>query len=68
MSLDMSDEMLVNMLEAYGIPCLRQYPSDGDFGRLIIGVSGPGTDIYVPKSMYQDALNLTDGGAEYEEL
>ncbi len=68
MSLDMSDEMLCNMLEAYGIPCVKQYPSDGDFGRLILGMSGPGTDIYVPKSMYEDALNLSEGSAEYEEL
>ena len=68
MSLDMSDEMIVNLLEAYGIPCIRQYPNDGDFGRLIIGMSGPGVDIYVPKNMYEDAVNLSEGSAEYEEL
>ncbi len=66
--LDMSDEMLVNLLEAYGIPCVRQYPNDGDFGRLILGTSGTGVDIYVPKTMYDDAVNLTEGSAEYEEL
>ena len=64
----MSDEMLVNLLGAYGIPALKQYPNDGDFGRLILGISGPGTDIYVPKSMYEDAVNLSMRGAEYEEL
>lgn len=68
MSFDMSDEMIVNLLEAYGIPCVRQYPSDGDFGRLILGMSGPGVDIYVPITMYEDAVNLTEGSAEYEEL
>lgn len=68
MSLNMSDEMLVNLLGAYGIPALKQYPNDGDFGRLILGISGPGTDIYVPKSMYEDAVNLSMRGAEYEEL
>ena len=66
--LDMTDEMIVNLLEAYGIPCVRQYPNDGDFGRLILGVSGPGVEIYVPKTMYEDADNLTEGSAEYEEL
>ena len=66
--LDMTDEMIVNLLEAYGIPCVRQYPNDGDFGRLILGVSGPGVEIYVPKTMYEDAVNLTEGSAEYEEL
>lgn len=66
--LDMTDEMIVNLLGAYGIPCIRQYPNDGDFGRLILGVSGPGVEIYVPITMYEDAVNLTEGSAEYEEL
>lgn len=68
LSLDMSDEMLVNLLEAYGIPCLRQYPNDGDFGRLMLGMSGTGVDVYIPRSMYEDAVNLSEGSAEYEEL
>ena len=29
MSVDMSDELKINMLEAYGIPCLKAYPGDG---------------------------------------
>jgi len=68
MCLDMSDEMLVNLLEAYNIPCIRQYPNDGDFGRLVLGMSGTGVDIYVPKTMYEDAVNLTEGSSEYDEL
>ena len=67
-ALNMEDEMISNLLEAYGIPCLKQYPNDGDFGRLILGMSGPGVDIYVPKTMYEDAVNLSEGSAEYEEL
>lgn len=67
-NLDFSDEMLVNLLEAYSIPCLRQYPNDGDFGRLVLGVSGTGVDVYVPITMYEDAVNLSEGNAEYEEL
>ena len=65
-NLDLNDEMLVNLLEAYSIPCLRQYPNDGDFGRLVLGVSGTGVDIYVPKTMYEDAVNLSEGNAEYD--
>lgn len=53
--------MIVNLLEAYGIPCIRQYPNDGDFGRLILGTSGTGVEIYVPKTMYEDAVNLSEG-------
>ena len=65
--LDISDEMIVNLLEAYGIPCIRLYPNDGDFGRLILGTSGTGVEIYVPKTMYEDAVNLSEGSAEYDE-
>ncbi len=67
-NLDMSDEMLVNMLEAYGIPCLRTYPGDGAFGRVVLGASGWGVNIYVPESLYEDAKELTEGDITYEDL
>jgi len=59
--LGMEDEMTVNLLQAYDIPVLRRYPNDGDFARLILGVSGNGTDIYVPESMKEEALLLIEG-------
>ena len=65
---DMSDELTVNMLEAYGIPCLRDYPGDGAFGRVIMGASGTGVDIYVPKSMLEEAQKLIEGVENDEEL
>lgn len=55
---DMFDEMTVNMLEAFGIPCLKVYPGYGSFGKVILGMSGEGTEIYVPKSLHGDALAL----------
>lgn len=67
-NIDFSDELLVNMLEAYGIPCLRRYPGDGSFGRLILGISGQGADILVPKSLYNDAKVLCEGEMNNEEL
>ena len=57
-NLDMGDELKINMLEAYSIPCLRMYPGDGGFGRVVLGMSGQGTDIYVPKSLLEDAIEL----------
>ena len=33
-ALDLSDELKINMLEAYGIPCLRDYPGNGSFGKV----------------------------------
>ncbi len=56
---DMEDQLLVNMLEAYGIPCLCVAPGDGSFGRVVLGMSGCGMDIYVPESLYDDAVELT---------
>ena len=59
---NMFDEMTVNMLEAYGIPCLKVYPGYGSFGKVILGMSGEGTEIYVPKSLHDDAVALCTEG------
>ena len=56
--LGMEEALTVSRMESYGIPCLRQYPNNGDFGRLIIGVSGTGADIFVPASLWADACQL----------
>ena len=67
-NLNLFDEMTINMLEAYGIPCLKRYPGDGSFGKVVLGMSGQGTEIYVPKSMLEDAAALVSGvGIEEEE-
>ena len=58
-SMDMGAELRINMLEAYGIPCLLRYPGDGSFGRVVLGMSGCGVDIYVPRSSYEDAQALS---------
>ena len=55
------------MLEAYGIPCLKRYPGNGSFGKVILGMSGQGTEIYVPKSMLEDAAALVSGEGASEE-
>ena len=52
------------------IPCLRDYPGDGAFGHIIMGASGTGVDIYVPKSMLEVAQKLIEGveeGADNDE-
>ena len=54
-ALDLSDELKINMLEAYGIPCLRDYPGNGSFGKVILGMSGQGTDYYVLEIMLKTA-------------
>ena len=64
---DLSDQLLVNMLEAYGIPCLSVDPGDGGFGRVVLGMSGPGVDLYVPENLYDDAVALSKED-KHEEL
>ena len=56
---DMADRLFVNMLEAYGIPCLCVDPGDGSFSRVVLGMSGQGVDIYVPEDLYDDAVALS---------
>ncbi len=61
------DEMTVSMLEAYGIPCMKRYPGNGSFGKVILGMSGEGTEIFVPRSMLEDAAALLSGEGILEE-
>lgn len=67
--LDMADRLLINMLEAYGIPCLTRYPHSGEFGKVVLGMSGFGTEIYVPETLLEDAVALlqSDDNMEGEE-
>lgn len=65
-SLDMADTMLVNMLQAYGIPAVMLHPGDGDFGKVILGMSGTGSSIYVPETMYEDAIQLMEAEPDDE--
>ena len=65
-SLDMADTMLVSMLRAYGIPAMIIHPGDGDFGKVVLGMSGTGSCVFVPETMYEDAKILME--AEPDEL
>ncbi len=66
-AVDLSDELKINMLEAYGIPCLRDYPGNGSFGKVVLGMSGQGTDIYVPESKLEEALALCTAEPDEQE-
>lgn len=54
-------EMDVNLLESCGIPTMRRDPGDGSFGKVMLGASGLGTEIYVPESMAGDARAILSG-------
>ena len=59
-------DMEVSLLKAYGIPTLHAFPNNGEFGKLILGFSGTGMDIYVPESMLADAQNIISADIEPE--
>lgn len=67
-NVSLNDELTVNLLEAYSIPCVRDYPGIGAFGRIIMGASATGVDIYVPESMLEEAKRLLEGENIDEEL
>ena len=66
-STDLSDRLTVNMLQAYGIPSMCMERGNGNLGRLVLGISGYGADIYVPKSLLEDAKKLIEED-HHEEL
>lgn len=59
-AVNMEDKMLVNLLSAYDIPVITLYPKDGTVGKILLGISGFGTDIYVPESLLEDARALME--------
>ena len=51
-------ELTLNLLEAYGIPYVCQYPNEGLFGKLILGYPPGGMDVFVPETVLEDAQNV----------
>jgi len=51
-------EVAVNLLQAYGIPYVSEYPNNGQFGKLILGHPPSGMEIFVPETMLEDAQNV----------
>ena len=60
-------EVAVNLLEAYGIPHVSQYPNNGEFGKLIFGHPPSGMEIFVPSTMLEDAKNILSAEIVEEE-
>lgn len=46
------------LLQAVGIPVLTRYPEGGGLGKVYLGFSGYGVDLYVPKSRESEARAL----------
>lgn len=54
-------DMALNLLDAYGIPTVLQYPNDGEFGKVMLGFPAGGVDVFVPATMLEDARNIVSG-------
>lgn len=63
-SVNMEDRLLINMLTAYNIPVVYNYPENGATGKILLGISGYGMDIYVPESLLEDAKALMEGAPD----
>ena len=66
-SVDLEDEFLINLLEAYGVPVLRAHAGDGSFGKVILGMSGTGSELYVPETLYETAKDLMEAEIDTTE-
>ena len=63
---DFEDALLVNMLAAYGIPAVILHPENGEFGKVVLGMSGTGSSIFVPETMYEEAKDLMEAEPDDE--
>ena len=60
-------ELTLNLLNAYGIPHVCEYPNNGLFGKLIMGHPPGGMEVFVPETMLEDAKNLLTAEVIEEE-
>ena len=60
-------ELTLNLLEAYGIPHVCEYPNNGLFGKLILGHPPGGMEVYVPETMLEDAQNILNADIYEDE-
>ena len=61
-------ELTLNLLDAYGIPHVSEYPNGGLFGKLILGYSPGGMDIFVPETLLEDAQNILSADIYDDEM
>ena len=60
-------ELTFNLLEAYGIPHICEYPHNGLFGKLILGFPPGGIKVFVPETMLEDAQNVMNADIYEDE-
>ncbi|MDR2600247.1 MAG: hypothetical protein LBC73_08230 [Oscillospiraceae bacterium] len=51
-------EVALNLLDAYKIPYVSEFPNNGAFGKLILGQPPSGMEVFVPETMLQEAQDI----------
>jgi len=61
-------EVALNLLGAYGIPHVSEFPNNGSFGKMIFGHPPSGMEIFVPETMLEEAQNILSAKAIEEDV
>jgi hypothetical protein len=51
-------EVALNLLDAYNIPYVSEFPNNGAFGKLILGQPPSGMEVFVPETMLEEAQDI----------
>lgn len=52
------DEVLLSKLHAFDVPTVTRYPESGGLGKVYLGFSGSGIELFVPASRLAEAQAL----------
>jgi hypothetical protein len=61
-------ELTLNLLRAYSIPSVTQYPRDGVIGEIIAGFPGAGADVYIPETLLAEAREIMSAEVADDEV
>lgn len=53
-------QLLQSRLRAYSIPSITRYPGGGTLGKVVLGFSGYGVQLFVPASRLEESCKLLD--------
>ncbi|MDF2841426.1 MAG: hypothetical protein K0Q99_2198, partial [Clostridia bacterium] len=56
-----------SLLKAYGIPLSRTYKGNDTFGKIVLGLTVNGIDLYVPKSAIDEAKGIIENELPEEQ-
>lgn len=64
---DIQANIVESLLKAYGIPLSRKYKGNDTFGKIILGLTVNGIDLYVPKSALEEAMGIIENELPEEQ-